>query len=88
MVDIFDAVADVGPVFPHSEERKIPNRACFVFQAVSVRQDLNLNNGPFSNIYVIERLEYAIFEFSRDGHLGAQESIVNRTLENSTARTL
>ena len=46
--DVFDAVADVAPVLPHAVERKIPNRAGFVLEAVGVPRYANLNNGPLA----------------------------------------
>jgi len=33
--NVFDAVADVGPVLPHAVERKIPKRAGFALEAVA-----------------------------------------------------
>ena len=66
--DVFDAIADVGPVLPHAVERKIPNRARFALEAVGVRRYANLDNGPFADAHILEGLEDAIFILCSDSH--------------------
>jgi hypothetical protein len=68
LVDVFDAVADVGPILPHTVKREIPHGPDVVRGTVGRGRQANLDNGSLGETYILQRLEHAIFVFGSNGH--------------------
>ena len=57
IADVFDTVADIGPVLPHAKERKIRNRAGSVLEAAANGRYADLSSGPFADPHVLKGLK-------------------------------
>jgi len=83
VVDVFDAVANVGAILPHPVESEIPDRTRFGSEPFGVRGYANLNDCSFVNCDVLKRLENAIFILRVDGHRRLFQVVEKRGLLTS-----
>jgi hypothetical protein len=69
VVDVFDTIADVGPILPHPIESEIPDGTGLGLETLGIRRNLYFDDRSFVDGHVFEGLEDAVFVSCCDGQV-------------------